>query len=1137
MAEFFRFLKQNRPDIGLVDNYDLSEIYDRDERFALSNLFLDPDGLDQIYKLSAGGVTAEDIRTVGGLDKPVIHSLAISEETLSSVSFDLSRRVTTDKSIGDPGLHSYDSASRSDNIIVFHGGIAANKIEYDFLDETGQRKSTTVSTSRESLFSSESNTAGEYTSASYTGLFRIRRRSHVNEIRLNPNLLSPKSEVITESPTHLLTIPVYMSTALNPEPASPTLLKSYVTKNSPIILPVRISDRGTVTISRNTATSNSPAFVYGWELKLESTGQIVRSAAIDSAARRDITITINVAGTVGNNTNCLLYIYLDPSAVTKLSLRGMGMQEVAGKDLGLVGFNNLEELDLSSNRLSTIPVWVKTLDNKLKVLNISGNSYWNDGIISYFDWQEPPTGVAGASSNGSGTFTKTLVQVMSYSGFSNSGAISGYDGEYSTVADTSGNLYKDLRKTGAVTVDAANGFRTFNLVQELNLGATIKVVNPDFSKIFPSLKSLVIDSSGQEPQVVFGLIPKLRNNNQQMSINLRRQGNGAGSLRYLGDNISYDTADTNDAKAQFIGQFKFTNFNIFSDGEPSISNSWFGGICTTDADITSGALSGATVNSLYKYSFVSDASATTAWSGWLDNLGYFDSRWRDVAFKLAQSDDLYWTKLETLLIDYCNTTGTVNKYFYNVGVTSGGVSTDIVRAPLLRSINAYASGWAGKIFSISDAPALTTMQIGANDWDGYPGSAGEEYILPTNFVSPITGNSSSRLQNLYLNELRNGSSKNLEFRTDDLENIPKLRELRLTDSYITGKFPTIYNTPNTLVSGVSVSLAFRNCRFRDLNAMGSSTDRVSSIWGPGNGTGVGGSLLPNFTITGSGTNSRLGYINLAGNLNTNYPSGWSVSTQRNKPIEALITSTAETTSVAEATWTSRNNNNTANATSDKLYQSNSGGFSINTKVMVGDIVLNGSTEIGRVTQIDRNNAYIYVNNPVSLSAATLSFRRAGQEIGSSYLDNYTGLSQVYLQNNRIVGDLPLFENCFNLTWVYFNNNLISNYNSNTLQNITGMATGRRSTPRLRRLDVSSNPLSAEAVRRVIQDAFAVAVYYFQLNVRPAITINLASTKYDSATGSFVNWTREEILTTPELETAFNQLGAGNTYSGVSVLLS
>lgn len=1137
MAEFFKFIKQNRPEIGLVDSYDLSEIYDKDERFALSNLSLDPDGLDQIYKLSAGGVTAEDIRTVGGLDKPVILSLAISDETLSNVSFDLSQRVTTDKSIGNPGLHSYDSASRSDNVIVFQGGIAANKIEYDFLDESGERKSTTVSTSKESLFSSESNASGRYTSASYSGLFRIRRRSHVNQIRLNSNLLSAKSTVITESPTHLLTIPVYMSTVLNSEPSSVTLLKSYVTKNSPLIVPVRISDRATVVISRNSASSNSPAFVYGWELKLESTGRVIRSASVDSAARKDISILVNVSGTVANNTNCLLYIYLDPAAVTKLSLAGLGMQELAGKDLGLVGFDNLEELSLNNNKLSTLPVWVKTLNNKLKVLNIRDNSYWNNGIISYFDWQAPPTGVTGASSEGEGSFSKTLAQVMSYSGYSNSGVISGYDGEYSTVADTSGNLYKDLRKSGAVTMNAANGFRTFNLVQELNLGPSIRVVNGDFSRIFPNLRNLVLDTYNQLPKVVYGLIPKLRNNSQVFSINLRAQQNGTGSLRYLGDNITYDVADSADSKAQFIGQFKFVSFNLYAEGFPSISNSWFGGICTTNGDVASGALNGEVVDGLYRYSFVSDAPASEAWSGWLDNLGFFNSQHRNIAFKIAEEGNLYWTKLAVLQIDYCANLGPTDKYKYNHGVISGGVSVDILRAPLLTTISAYFGGWAGKIFSISEAPILSGLQLGANSWEGYIGSTGEEYILPSNFVNPISGNSSSRLQSFSLSQLRGSETKNLEFRTSDLQNLPKLTRLQLSDSYITGKFPTIYNTPNSLVGGVRVSLSFRNCRFRDLNALGSSTDRIFSIWGPGNGTGVGGSLLPNFTLPGSGINSILSYMNFTGNLSSSYPSSWNGLSQRNKPIEALITSSTETTSVSEATWTSRNNNNTASTASDKLYQSNPGGFSINTKVMVGDIVLNGSAEIGRVTQIDRNNTFIYINNAVFLSSATLSFRRAGQEIGSAYFDNYSALSQIHLQRNKIVGNFPFFKNCYSLAWAYFDDNLISNYISGTLQNITGMATNRRSTPRLRRLNLPSNPLPAEAVKRIIQDAYAVAVYYFSLNVRPAITINLRSTKYNSTTESFINWTREEILTTPELETAFNQLGAGNTYSGINVLLS
>ena len=239
MAESFKFLQQNRPNIGLVDRLDLSEIYDSDERLALTNLLLNPDGLDQIYGLNRSGLAKEDIRTMGGLDKPVIHSLAISQWTLGSVSSYLFGQITTDKAIGEPGKHSFTVSELSDNIAVFHGGLAAKKIEYNFLDENGEVRTTTVPTSRESLFNSEKNLAGEYTSASYPSLFRIRRRSHLYELRLASKLLIEKGSII-ESPTETLKIPTYMRTSANSNP-SVVNLECYATKNSPLIHPRGLS--------------------------------------------------------------------------------------------------------------------------------------------------------------------------------------------------------------------------------------------------------------------------------------------------------------------------------------------------------------------------------------------------------------------------------------------------------------------------------------------------------------------------------------------------------------------------------------------------------------------------------------------------------------------------------------------------------------------------------------------------------------------------------------------------------------------------------------------------------------------------------------------------------------------------------
>lgn len=1146
MAESFKFLQQNRPDIGLVDRVDLSEIYDSDERLALTNLLLNPDGLDQIYGLSRAGLAKEDVRTMGGLDKPVIHSLALSEWTLSSVSFYLSSQITTDKAIGEPGKHSFTTADLSDNIAVFHGGLAAKKIEYNFLDENGEVRTTTVPTSRESLFNSEKNLAGEYTSASYPSLFRIRRRSHLYELRLAPKLLIEKGSII-ESPTETLKIPTYMRTSANSNP-SVVNLECYATKNSPLILPVRIYNGAGISFSRKGATASSSAFVYGWELKRLSDLKVARTATVDSAgAINTVSINVSTAGTICNGVDSLLYIYLDPGAVTAANLSGLGLTEQAGKDIGLVGFNLLEELDISNNNLSTLPVWLKTLHGTLKKLNIAGNSFWNNGIVSFFDWQEPPTGVTGASAGG-GRPPITLTQVLGYSGWTNSGPITAYDGTLNTAQDSAGALYKNQRNISinggtAPTINVANGFRPFTLLEELNLGATVRLANPDFSSLFPSLKTLVLNAGGSQPRVLFGLIPKLRNTNGVMSLSLGgHYGSVSGSIRYLGNTVTWSTSLSANAKQQFIGQFKFSGFDINNGG----GGGWWGGICTTDAEVGV-SLPSTQVDGLPKYSFVATGTASEAWSGMLAETQYLGIYYRDIAFRIASGNNLTWNKLGSVNCTYAGVHETSNKVKYNASVGVGTeTSTDVLQAPQLTRIDAWYSGWYGKLFSIANAPSLSYVNFGANNWEGYTTSEGRQYILPTNFAAEATATSYNSLRTLYLHNLFNSSGRDLEFRQDDLKNLPRISTFYLGDSYFTGKFPTVHSANNT--AGVNFNTWLHNCRFRDLSALGSvNTSRVGSIYGPSNGTGVGGSLLPNFTTLSN--NGVLSYVNLDGTLSSRYPSNWASVADRGRLIAPLITGAVEEATPA-ATWTSRNNNNTSNASSEKLYQSNPGGFQIGSQVMVGDLVFTGSTEIARVTQIDRGNQFIYVDAPVSVTAAALKFRRAGQNI-ASFFNNHTALDQVYLQSSRAIGTIPLFTNCRAARFIYLNNNLLTTYQAGTLKNITGMAVGVGSTPGLRRFSLEGNALSKQSVKTIINDAHDIAVYFHSKNINPNFIIGLLSTKYDSANKQYQNWTKAEIfdqgstsinaagetVVIPDpLETKFNQLGTGNTYSRISIQL-
>jgi hypothetical protein len=1148
-----RFLQSNRSDIGLVDRFDLSEIYTQDSRFALSNILLDPDGLDQIFGLSSDGLTREDIRTAGGLDRPVIHSLGIADQMLSAVSFDLSQRITTDKAVGEPGKHSFTTNSRSDNIIVFSGGIAANKIEYNFLDESGEVRTTTVPTSRESLFDSIKDDEGRFTTASYPGLFRIRRRSHVNEIKLDPTLLIERSAVV-ESPTDLVNLPIYMRTSNNPDP-SVTLVSAYATKNSPIILPVRISSTASISFSRATANASSPAFVYGWELRRFSDGALVRGQSINS--RGNITtanISINVTGTIGAGVNCLLYVYLDPGVIVSANLSGIGLTELlGGQDIGLVGFNSLRELDISGNNLSTVPVWLKTLYAQLQLLNIRGNTFWNNGIVSYFDYQDLRTsGITGANTSINPP-NITLSQVLGYSGWRPNGSrVSGYDGDFATIQDTFGRLYKDARAnsisgTTPVTTNLQNGFRPFSQLTDLNIGPNARLVNPDFSRLFPALRNLTIDRpSDKSPAVLWGLIPKLNNNKGLMSINISgHEGNVGGSIKYLGNTLEWDESEVGwtTAKAdQFIGQFQITNLDINRRDQEGISigNGYFGGVCTDSSDVPN-----VTVDGAPKYHHIQSGTVAEAWSGWLSRLQQFRSRRNDIAFKIAKGNSLVWNNLRIIDLHWMGNYGTRNKVEYNKNLGVGQLNaTDILNAASLTNVQAWRSGWWGKIFSIREAKSLTNLNLGANEWLGYEGPAGEEFLLPENFVPTATTDSFSNLQFLYLHYLWAGGDRNLELKTTDLQNLPKLRQLHLTDSFIGGVFPTIPPN-NSLTSGVVFDCWLRNSRFRDLRALGSSiSSRVGLIWAPLQGSGVGGALLPVFAPLG--TNTTLRYVNFNGSLSSRYSGSWGDGGKRGKVITSLAPGQTPESVTPSVTWTSRNNNNTANAVSSKLFHNSQGSYFPVEQITVGDNVESGGGVIGRVTQIDRAHSFIYLDTNVNISNQTLTFRRRGQDI-SLYFNNHSNLQQVYLDDCKLVGNIPRFVGCPLLSTVTLNSNLLSGYVAGTFQNITGVAIDTLSAPRLRTFNANNNAFTVSAIRLMISDLHAVAVYFSEKNIRVNIRVRLLGTKINTSTGQYQNWTRSEIFngtsssgggnTIPDsLETKFNQLGPGSLYPGITIEL-
>ena len=1123
-TNFFSFLKQTRSPIGLVDLYNLSEIYDSQQRDALRNLLLDPEGLDQIAGLTKEGLQKEDLRLIGGLERPVINSLSLFDLTDSNVSFDLSTMIRVGYPLGEPSKHSFVSDQFSDNLIVLHGGLAAKNIEYDFIDENGEIKTTSVSTSRESLFNSQSS-GGKYVNSFYPGLLRVRRRSHLNTLKLNSKLFVEKSSII-ESPAAKIKIPVYMRTSGTTSP-SVTLLESFATKNSPFILPIKVTGSGSFAVGSGVLQSNN--YYFGYEIKRKSDlTSVLSNVYSGSKENTKISVSFNLNGTIGNGVECFLYIYCVPSIIKILDISGLGLQEDAGKDLGLVGFDNLEEFDFSNNRLSTIPTWLKVNYKTLKVFRAKGNSFWNNGIVSYFDYQSNP-GVVGGANLSAPVLTAT--QIMSYSGYRDSGdttaatdatgKVTEYDGTVSTIADSDGiNTAKfiEVRKdelAGDTPCDVteANGFRVFTALTELNIGSSFRLHNADFSKVFPNIKDLVMNrpNYGSSPRVAFGLLPRLKNNGELMSYNVQYQRTLGGNIKYVGAKTQYDSSDSDNT--QFIGQFKMRYWNSHDAGYGYGTDGRVrGGICTNDSMITAGKIPSTQDNSENRYSLVNGSdSVATAWSAWLDNTEEIQIHRNDIAFNIAEGETLNWKKLKTLRIRYLEEQGPDTKVIYNASLAATATnSNDIVTSNSLRTIDGWRQGWGGRMFSIKNAPNLETLYVGAANWVGYDG----KYLLPENFAINATNiDEQNKLINFQIHYLRDGYNKNLEFRSTDFLKLGKLRYLEMRDSYFAGRMPEFVNETK---NSDSLSIYFKLNKFYDVSSIGTnSNNRLSTIYGPQGGWTVGGQLLPNFKV--GGTNSKLYNVQFWSSLHPTYSTSWYSSTKRRKPVWSMLygvtgapTGVTQETYTSSATWTSKDAPGGTAGRSNLLESSTS--FTATNYIRTGDIVLNSSNdEIGRVLQV-RNGSptYIYISEEVNVSGATIKFRRAGQDI-STYFNNCTNLRYLYLQNCSLVGTIPTFTgNYGKLERIRLQSNLLTTYKSGTLQNITGSVISRTTKPRLREFNLSYNALTKESIRRLISDAYEVAEFY--KNNLNTIDINVLATKANLGADNYVNWTEEEIFT-------------------------
>lgn len=1157
-TNFFSFLKQTRSPIGLVDQYNLSEIYQSDQREALENLLLNPEGLDQIAGLSDQGLLKEDIRLIGGLESPVIFSLGLFDEVEPKISFELSTYVRVGDPIGEPGKHSYIIGSQSDNIITVHGGLAAKNIEYNYVDLNGDVKTTSVSTSRESLFNSQANDDGQYTEASFPGLLRVRRRGHFNEIKLGKKLFVEKSG-ITESPGAVMKIPTYMQTTANPAPAA-VVLEAYATKNSPLEIPIK--KLGTVSFSIGTGVVQADPYYFGFEIKRKRDGAAVTSKVnLEGGATQPASynVSFNLNGTIGNNVDCILSIYCTPALITNLDLSGLGIKEDAGKDIGLVGFDKLEVVNLSSNSLQNIPVWLKANYKTLTSLDLSGNAYWNNGPLKYFDWQES---IGKSGSSGGSAPILSATQVLCYSGSrsnANGGKYTAYNGTLDTVQDSATNLFKQVRHKDvdgdtSCVIDESTGFRVFTALKSLTLRSSFYLNNADFSKIFPNLTNINLSRSGDSAYRVDGNLPKINNNGDAsgISYNISNQRTPAGSIRWVGSVPEYTgTGDT-----QFIGRFFMKAWNTY------YATSVSGGICT-DTSMLGDKVADVNQDGLKKYSLAATGKYAEAWSGWLNNLESLTLHRNDVAFNIAQGNSLEWKKLKSVSMNYTGSYGTRQKVKYNTGVPSGTTNaTDILNANVLTSISAWSSGWGGKLFSIKNAKALKSLSVGYTYWDGYTDGAGNEYVLPSNFVeNTLVTADHGALESLSLHTLLGGSGKNLQFRSDEFEKMSNLIKLEIRDSYFFGVFPS-FNKNNAK----AINVYMQKNRFYNLENLSTSKNgRFSTIWAPYQGTGRGGALLPSYSAENANNQSKLYNVQFYNSLYSNYSSSWNNDTSKRNKVcfKAMFGAdgtpgsygiTAERNGVPGETFTSKNAAGTTAQSSQFLFPTSDNAQLLG-YIRVGDKVYNdasGGSPVGTVAQVKNGaGARLILKEPKNYTNKTLYFQRSCQNV-TGFFSGCKDLRYLYLQNCSLGAKIPEFKgNNGELERARLQNNLFAKYVPGTLANISGQAIDKTSRPRLRELNLSDNPLTKTSIRDIISDAFDMAVHHN--NQFYTLYIYLRRTKANIAEGTLSNYTLAEIFdqgspgnggSNPPVSAIadpllikFNQMGSGNKYSRINILLN
>lgn len=827
-APFTGFGTFSRPEIGLISDglQNLGEIFDSDKRTALRNVLLDPEILDSIAGISQV-VGREDLRSVSGLSSLLLPSLNVQSEVFFDV---IPTRLFVDKEFYGPDSPLGGSGApqvKQPNVVLFNGLIKCAGAEYRantigerlFTDPVRQRVA--LSTSRSSLFNTEADTAnpGFFLSAKYPGSIRVRKRSHVNRIFV-PRASFITRSAVAENPSHTVRVNID-----NGNTGTSVPVRLLATKNTPLRVFCRL---GTGSI-RFTFTDSLAPYFFGYQIQPVQQRpnrplvEFLPTVPVSQITGSDtFTLDLDITATGYQNLYDLyLYVYVNPEKVRGIEFIGINIKETPDRrDLGLIGFNNLETFKVSGGSLTILPLWLKTLNTKLTAIDLSASGdTWRSGPMGWFDYRDP-TAVPSLS--------LPLYTAVSYLTVPKRGTMVNEDG-----TGWSDTLFEKYITNASRT--AGTDYRQLTTLTSLRLGSRFRGLNPRFDDIAPALNDLQWGGSSTQ-RTLFGTLPRIAKATTLITYNI--SGSGAqGNINQIG-------TSTDPANSGHISKYRMNAFNV--SGISGMGNAITGFIGNPAED----------------------------WSEWRLNC-------TAIAFPLAGSSisiDLQsgkWESLTSLTIDSSGgaqfTTPSTALRIPNVSSLNLYYTGTTGPMP---SLGSSSSENTGQMTSLSVTGSNGIAGISTN---------GVNYFLPTNFAPSRGSDVGHKLTQFSANDttwsyrfrrkdlLNLSLLTRLEFVnsaiTGRFPQLPLDQFFETTSKQLDVRFGNsgIYDTRGLSISPSNFYIA------RDLVRLDAYNLNVSG----------GGSLLPTFQGI---SRSQIRYIDLANNQRSTYPSDWVTGSLRGSCI-------------------------------------------------------------------------------------------------------------------------------------------------------------------------------------------------------------------------------------------------------------